>query len=74
MDIDKRMILGLQVWWLTFGMDKVHSDNLMDIDAIHGGFVWADAVEDGILSKATYNKYALTQKALDLIKEYQHEH
>ena len=74
MNKNERMVLGLQVWWLTFGMGYVDTMKLMEIDAILGGFVWKNAMEDGILTERTAKGLALTQKALDLIKEYQHGH
>lgn len=74
MNSHERMIFALQLWWLTFGMDEVHTDKLRDIYAIQSGFIWSEAIKDGILSKATYNVYALTPKALDLIREYEHGH
>lgn len=73
MNSTERMILGLQVWWITFGMDEVAPEKLMEIEAIHGGFVWHEAADNRILS-SVLGKYALTQKALDLIKEYDHGH
>ncbi len=71
--MNDRKILGLRVWWITFGMDEVYANSLMQIEAIHGGFIWSEAEVDGILHRG-HNGYALTQKAVDLIKEYDHGH
>lgn len=73
MNMDDRMITALRVWWIAFGMDGVSSDKLLQIEAIHGGFIWSAAAADGILTRIN-GELALTQKALDLIKEYDHGH
>lgn len=70
----EEMMLGLQVWWVTFGMNKVSTDELIEINAIYSGFIWESAVGDGVLSKHDYGNFALTPKAITLIKEYEHGH
>jgi hypothetical protein len=73
MDSKESKAMGLKVWWLTFGMDLVELDILLDYSLISGGFNWYNAYEAGILRRDK-GCYALTPKAIELIKEYDNGH
>jgi len=73
MPITDRMVFTLQVWWVTYGMSAVCCMELLDNNEIASGFIWQDAQNDGYI-KSGNDTYALTQKALDLIKEYDYGH
>jgi hypothetical protein len=69
----ERMVYALKVWWVTYGMAPVSSEELLDNEVIHGGFIWDDAIREKLLTEDHFSM-ALTQKAIDLIKEFQHGH
>jgi hypothetical protein len=73
MDSKESKAMGLKVWWLTFGMDLVEVEELLKNNLIGGGFYWSRAYEAGILRRDK-GCYALTPKAIELIKEYDNGH
>jgi hypothetical protein len=73
MDSKEGRAMGLKVWWLTFGMDLVEVEELLENELIGGGFSWSRACEAGILRRDK-GCYSLTPKAIEVIKEYDHGH
>jgi len=73
MDSIDSKAMGLKVWWLTFNMDLVEVEVLLENPLISGGFSWSRAWEAGILRRDK-GCYALTPKAIEIIKEYDSGH
>ena len=73
MVLDEDAIEGLSVWWLTFGTERVLSQELLKHPFLAGRFIWSQAEADGYL-EYSYSEggYRITHKALELLKGRDH--